>query len=87
MDRLKELRKEKGLLQRELAQALGVKPCVIGHWETGYRGQEIKKSVKRAFILSRLFGVPVSELFKEEKKEADKIGQDSSGGSRPENES
>ena len=36
-DRIKELRREKGLTQRELADAMGVTASMIGQYETGIR--------------------------------------------------
>ena len=41
-DRLKQLRKELGIKQRELAERLGVDVSLIGKWETGQ--QSIPKS-------------------------------------------
>ncbi|MEY8311766.1 helix-turn-helix domain-containing protein [Oscillospiraceae bacterium 42-9] len=35
--RLKELREEKGMNQREFAAALGVSPATVGMWESGAR--------------------------------------------------
>jgi len=35
--RLKEIRKEKGLLQEHLANKLDVRGSTVGNWETGYR--------------------------------------------------
>lgn len=35
--RIKELREEKGLSQKKLAEALGVSPGTIGNWESGIR--------------------------------------------------
>ena len=36
-DRIKELRKEKGMTQKELANAMGVTASMIGQYETGIR--------------------------------------------------
>ena len=47
-DRVKELREENGLLQRELASKIGVARTAITGWEGGTREPNIKTLVKLA---------------------------------------
>ncbi|WP_159583497.1 helix-turn-helix domain-containing protein [Streptococcus halichoeri] len=58
MNRLKELRKEKGLTQQELAEVLGVTKLTIANWEN--RKHELKIGV--AEELADYFNVPVPYL-------------------------
>ena len=58
-ERIKQLRKEKGLTQEELGKYIGVKKAAIMKYEKGY-----VKNMKRSSIetLSNLFGVTPSYL-------------------------
>ena len=47
MLRLKELREEKGMNQREFAAALGVSPATVGMWESGAREPRSFKQLQR----------------------------------------
>ena len=58
MNRLKELRKEKGLTQTDLAELLEVTKLTISNWENGKH--EIKAD--KANEIANLFNVPVSYL-------------------------
>lgn len=53
-----KLRKEKGMTQAELAQALGVTNKVVSKWETG----EAMPETALLLPISRIFGVSVDEL-------------------------
>lgn len=57
-DFLFSLRKEKGMTQAELAQALGVTNKAVSKWETG----EAMPETAQLLPISRIFGVTVDEL-------------------------
>ena len=57
-DRVKKLRKEKGLKQTELAEKIGVSMYTVSLWERGERYPEMKALKK----LSDFFGVTVAYL-------------------------
>jgi transcriptional regulator with XRE-family HTH domain len=58
MNRLKELRKEKKLTQKELAEKINVTKLTISRWE---RGERVPKSDK-AQKLADFFGVSIAHL-------------------------
>ena len=58
MNRLKELRKEKKITQKELADNLGISKRTLGYWENGER--QIKPD--KAQALADYFGVSVGYL-------------------------
>jgi transcriptional regulator with XRE-family HTH domain len=55
---MKELRKEKGVLQSEVAAAVGVTGNTIGNWETGTREPNHEKTA----ALAKYFGVTIDYL-------------------------
>ncbi len=60
--RIGELRRQKGVTQDELAEAMGVSPQAVSKWETGLNCPDI-------MILPQLaayFGVFIDDLFREE---------------------
>ena len=57
-EKLQELRKQKGLTQEELAQALFVSRTAVSKWESG-RGYPNIESLKG---IAKFFGVTVDEL-------------------------
>ena len=57
-ERLTALRKEKGLSQLELAEALGVSRQAVSRWEVGASAP----GMENLLALSRLYGVPLDEL-------------------------
>lgn len=57
-ERLKKLRKEKGMKQSELAEAIGVTMYTVSLWERGQRTPE-NKALKK---LAEFFGVSISYL-------------------------
>ena len=61
-EKLQALRKEKGVSQENLAEALGVSRQAISKWESGQYFPEIEKLV----VLSSFFNVTVDSLLKEE---------------------
>ena len=58
-NRLEELRKQRGIRQEELAEALGVSRQTIGSLENG----RYNPSILLAFKISRYFGLPIEEIF------------------------
>ena len=58
-NRLEELRKQRGIRQDELAEALEVSRQTIGSLENG----RYNPSILLAFKISRYFGLPIEEIF------------------------
>ncbi|MBQ3755416.1 MAG: helix-turn-helix transcriptional regulator [Clostridia bacterium] len=52
------MRKESGLSQTQLANALNLTVKTISHWETGYT----EPSIKQILELSEFFKVPLEDL-------------------------
>ena len=61
VERLKELRKEKGLSQAQLATATGLTQTAIAYWETGRRNP----TAQAVIILARYFEVSTDYLLGE----------------------
>lgn len=57
-ERIKKLRKEKGMTQKELAKKLGFSPSQLGQYENGYRNPKPSTVKKIADALE----VPVSKI-------------------------
>ena len=55
---IKELRREKGLIQKELAHKLGICPKTVSKWETGHGFPD----VSIISDLSKILGVDISKL-------------------------
>lgn len=55
---IKELRREKGLTQKELSQELGISPKTVSKWETGHGFPDIGMISN----LSEILGVDISKL-------------------------
>lgn len=51
MNRIKEFRKKKNLLQSDIAKIMKVAPSCIGNWEKEYRNPNIKQAIQLAEIL------------------------------------
>lgn len=58
-NRLEELRKEKGIRQEELAEALEVSRQTIGSLENG----RYNPSIMLAFKIAKFFGMSIEEIF------------------------
>lgn len=58
-NRLEELRKEKGVRQEELAEALEVSRQTIGSLENG----RYNPSIMLAFKIARYFGMSIEDIF------------------------
>lgn len=73
-ERIKKLRKEKGMTQKELAKKLGFSPSYLGQYENGYRNPKPSTVKKIADALE----VPVSKItgMIPEETEAEKILSD-----------
>jgi len=57
-DRLKKLRKEKGITQIELSKIFGISQGTIGNWETGHREPDLAMLAK----ISNYFNVSIDYL-------------------------
>lgn len=62
---LKELRLSSGKTQKEVAEMLGRKQQIVGHWETGYS----QPDADTLFTLCEIYGVTVDEAFGFKKKD------------------
>jgi len=69
-NRLEELRRQRGLLQEQLALALGVSRQTICSLETG----RYHPSLRLALRIGRFFGLPVEQIFIEDEE----VGTDES---------
>ena len=58
---IRALRREAGMTQRDLAEALGVSRQAVSKWETG----TADPSTSNLLALAKLFGVPAEELLRE----------------------
>jgi putative transcriptional regulator len=58
-NRLEKLRKERGIRQEELAEALEVSRQTIGSLENG----RYNPSIVLAFRIAKYFGLPIEEIF------------------------
>lgn len=78
-EKIKNLRKEKGISQERLAQVLGVSFQSVSKWETGATMPDIILIP----MLASFFGVSIDELFDyntmENERKADEIGRAASG--------
>ena len=65
-NRLEEIRKERGIKQEALAEALGVSRQTIGSLENG----RYNPSILLAFKIARYFGLTIEEIFIYEEDDA-----------------
>ncbi|MCL2631262.1 MAG: helix-turn-helix transcriptional regulator [Firmicutes bacterium] len=56
--KLKELRKEKGISQGQLAKAIGISRQAVGNWETDIR----EPSIRDIKLIAKYFEVTTDEL-------------------------
>ena len=61
-ERLKKIRKDKGLSQKEMAQILGVTTIALSGWETG----RVPAGRSRLYMIAEVFGVNIEWLLKGE---------------------
>ena len=57
-DRLRFCRRQRGLTQEQLAEAMGVSVAAVSKWELGQRTPELE----RVFRMTLIFGVPIEEI-------------------------
>ncbi len=57
-ERLRELRKERGVFQQDIAAIVGTSKMAVSHWEKGHS----EPSIAQLIILSDFFGVSVDFL-------------------------
>ena len=57
-ERLKELRKEKGIFQQDIAKLVGTTKMAVSHWEKGHS----EPSIAQLIILAEFFDVSVDFL-------------------------
>ena len=69
--RIKEIRKQKGIIQKELAAKVGIAANTLSQYETGSREPDIETTKKLALAL----GVTVDELVGSETKTPAKTGE------------
>ena len=65
-NRLEELRKQRGIRQEDLAQALGVSRQTVISLEKG----KYNPSLTLAFRLARYFAMPIEEIFDDSDEQA-----------------
>ena len=65
MNRIKELREKNGILQKELADMMGVNYVSVSKWENGTSDP----STSNLCALAKLYGIPVEELLHETQEE------------------
>ncbi|MEZ3505427.1 MAG: helix-turn-helix transcriptional regulator [Lachnospiraceae bacterium] len=70
---LEKLRKERGINQEELAEALEVSRQTIGSLENG----RYNPSIQLAFKIARYFRMRIEDIFIYEEKQEDSIDSDS----------
>ena len=58
VEKLRDLRKKKGLSQRDVSARLGLAPAAYGHYENGIRTPNIETACK----IAKLYGVRVEHL-------------------------
>ena len=64
MNRLKQIRKAKGLTQKQVANFLGVTPAALSYYELGQRELKLEKAKK----LSDIYGVSLNALLETDKQ-------------------
>jgi putative transcriptional regulator len=60
--RIQDIRKEKGLMQKFIADKLGISQQQLSDWEN----KKAYPRIDRAYQLAELLGVDVNELYEEE---------------------
>ena len=57
-DQIRFYRRQEGLTQEQLAEAMGVSVAAVSKWELGQRTPELE----RVFRMTLIFGVPIEEI-------------------------
>lgn len=60
---LRAARETKGMTQKQVAEMLGRRQQIVGHWETGYA----QPDANTLFELCDIYGISVDEAFRETK--------------------
>ena len=68
-ERIKKLRKSKGVTQRELADRLGISEQAISKWEKNFSNP----STKNLLQIAKIFGVSISYFYQDEESQSKKI--------------
>lgn len=64
---LKAAREAKGLTQKQVAEQLGRRQQIVGHWETGYA----QPDANTLFELCDIYGISIDEAFGKKKEQLD----------------
>ena len=64
---LKAAREAKGLTQKQVAEQLGRRQQIVGHWETGYA----QPDANTLFELCDIYGISIDEAFGKKKEQMD----------------
>lgn len=71
-ERIKKLRKSKGITQRELAARLGISEQAISKWEKNLSNP----STKNLLQIAKIFGVSITYFYQDEETQSKKISRD-----------
>lgn len=81
-EKIRKLRKDKGLSQEQLAEILNVSRQSVSKWESGQSYPEIDKLI----VLSDLFGITIDELVKKNIKPTTNLDYEIKNGNELESE-
>ena len=76
-DIIKNARKNKRIMQKELADMMDVRPSTVSMWESGDRTPELETLIKLSEILDIPFSDIMDEIFGDQKKEAPAVNGES----------
>ena len=71
-ERIKKLRKSKGVTQRELAERLGISEQAISKWEKNLSNP----STKNLLQIAKIFGVSITYFYQDEETQSKKISRE-----------
>ena len=71
-ERIKKLRKSKGVTQRELAERLGISEQAISKWEKNLSNP----STKNLLQISKIFGVSITYFYQDEETQSKKLAKE-----------
>ena len=72
-ERIKKLRKNKGVTQRELAERLGISEQAVSKWEKNLSNP----STKNLLEIAKIFGVSITYFYQSEESQSKKISKES----------
>ena len=64
---LKAAREAKGMTQKQVAEILGRRQQIVGHWETGYA----QPDANTLFELCDIYGISIDDAFGKKKEDED----------------